>query len=69
MDGAISATPPLVKGQLARAAVVEAPEGPDMVDSLSGKSPMQVGREADVGRLAQYRKQACGCVYHVGRDL
>ncbi|GLI69122.1 hypothetical protein VaNZ11_013676 [Volvox africanus] len=43
MDAAISATPPLVKGQLARAAVVEAPEGPHLVDSLSNKSPAQIG--------------------------
>ncbi|GIL42757.1 hypothetical protein Vafri_155 [Volvox africanus] len=44
MDAAISATPPLVKGQLARAAVVEAPEGPNLVDSLSNKSPAQIGK-------------------------
>ncbi len=69
MDGAISATPPLVKGQLARAAVVEAPEGPHLADSLSGKSPMQVGHGADVGRLAQYSKPACRCIYHVGQGL
>ncbi|EFJ52093.1 hypothetical protein VOLCADRAFT_120339 [Volvox carteri f. nagariensis] len=43
MDAAISATPPLVKGQLARAAVVAAPEGPELVDSLYNKSPAQVG--------------------------
>ncbi|GLC44358.1 hypothetical protein PLESTB_000477800 [Pleodorina starrii] len=43
MDAAISATPPLVKGQLARAAVVTAPEGPNLVDSLTNKSPAQVG--------------------------
>ena len=43
MDAAISATPPLVKGQLARAAVVAAPQGRDLADSLSNKSPSQVG--------------------------
>ncbi|PNH12717.1 hypothetical protein TSOC_000395 [Tetrabaena socialis] len=43
MDGAISATPPLVKGHLARAAVEASPEGPHLMDSLSDKSPAQVG--------------------------
>ncbi|KXZ56863.1 hypothetical protein GPECTOR_1g779 [Gonium pectorale] len=43
MDGAIATTPPLVKGQLARAAVESAPQGPDLVDSLANKSPAQIG--------------------------
>lgn len=43
MDGTISATPAMVKGQLASAAVASAPEGSHYVDSLANKTPAQVG--------------------------
>ncbi len=69
LDADVAATPALVKGQLARAALEAAPAGPDLADSLASKSPAQVRRRCWKGpkRLSacervwsQVGKTTCG---------